>query len=159
MIIRRFCETDAQEVSDLIIETLRVSNSKDYTKEEIEAIVSRQQPSDISKRASWTHFYIAEIEGKIVGCGAIGPYWERKDESCFFSIFVLPKMQGKGIGRRIVRTLEWDEYYLRAKRIEIPASITALKFYTGLGYQFKDNNMQPDREGLFRLEKHRNRES
>ena len=33
------------------------------------------------------------------------------------------------IGRKIIETLEKDEYFLRAKRIEVPASITAVPFY------------------------------
>ena len=52
-------------------------------------------------------------------------------------------------------TLEKDEYALRAKRIEIPASITGLEFYKKLGYDYKDNVTVPDEEGLYRLEKYR----
>ena len=33
MIVRRFTETDAQEVSDLIIKIIRISNTKDYPAE------------------------------------------------------------------------------------------------------------------------------
>lgn len=62
---------------------------------------------------------------------------------------------GKGIGRSIIETLEKDEYFLRAKRIEIPASITALKFYQKMGYTFKNGMNQVDEEQLYRLEKWR----
>ena len=55
--------------------------------------------------------------------------------------------------RRIVETLEADEYALRARRIEIPASITGLEFYRRLGYTFKNGNEKVDEEGLYRLEK------
>lgn len=41
-------------------------------------------------------------EGVIIGCGAIGSYWGKKDESSLFTIFVLPEYQGKGIGRKII---------------------------------------------------------
>ena len=100
-------------------------------------------------------FYVAEENNVIVGCGAIGPYWDKTDESSLFTIFVLPEYQGRRIGRRIVETLEKDEYALRAKRIEIPASITGLEFYKKLGYDYKDNVTVPDEEGLYRLEKYR----
>ncbi len=155
MHIRRFEETDAQEVSDLIVRTLRVSNTRDYPPEQMEALVTRMQPGDILGRASWTHFYVAVEGGAIIGCGAIGPYWGRTDESSLFTIFVLPEWQGKGVGRRIVETLEADEYALRARRIEIPASITGLEFYKRLGYTCMDGNEQVDDEGLYRLEKFR----
>ena len=155
MHIRKFAETDAKEVSDLIIRTLMISNTKDYPAEMILELTRRMQPEDILERARRTHFYVAEENNVIVGCGAIGPYWDKTDESSLFTIFVLPEYQGRGIGRRIVETLEKDEYALRAKRIEIPASITGLEFYKKLGYDYKDNVTVPDEEGLYRLEKYR----
>ena len=153
MRIRRFEPADAGAVSDLIVKTLRVSNTKDYPPEQMEALILHQQPADVMQRASWTHFYVAEEEGRIIGCGAIGPYWGKEDESSLFTIFVLPECQGRGVGRRIVETLERDEYALRARRIEIPASITGLPFYRKMGYGFKDGAETPDGEGLYRLEK------
>ena len=155
MIIRRFIPEDSKEVSDLIVKTLREVNIKDYSKEYIENEVQRMQPNRILKRAEWTHFYVVCVENKIVGCGAIGPYWNKADESSLFTIFVLPDYQRKGIGRRVIETLEKDEYFLRANRIEIPASITAVPFYIKMGYSYKNGITVPDDEGLLRLEKHR----
>ena len=155
MLIRKFAEADAKEVSDLIVKTLMISNTKDYPAEMMLELTRRMQPEDILERARWTHFYVAEENNVILGCGAIGPYWDKTDESSLFTIFVLPEYQGRGIGRRIVETLEKDEYALRAKRIEIPASITGLEFYKKLGYDYKDNVTVPDEEGLYRLEKYR----
>ena len=59
------------------------------------------------------------------------------------------------MGRAIIGTLEQDEYFLRAKRIEIPASITGVPFYLKMGYSFKDGISEPDEEHLIRMEKHR----
>jgi N-acetylglutamate synthase-like GNAT family acetyltransferase len=153
MNIRRFDPRDARAVSDVIITTLRISNTRDYPPDMMEELVLHMQPEDILQRASWTHFYVAEDAGRIVGCGAIGPYWGKEDESSLFTIFVLPEYQGQGVGCRIVETLERDEYALRAKRIEIPASITGLPFYQKMGYTFKNGNDQVDDEMLYRLEK------
>lgn len=155
IILRRFQEKDAKAVSDLIIQTLRTSNIKDYSAEYIENDVSQFTPEGVRKRASWTHFYVACGGKKIVGCGAIGSYWGKEDESSLFTIFVLPEYQGKGIGRKIIKTLEQDEYFLRAKRIEIPASITACEFYKKMGYSCKNGIDQIDGEQLYRLEKFR----
>jgi len=71
------------------------------------------------------------------------------------TIFVLPELHGKGIGRKIIETLEKDEYFLRARRIEIPASITACDFYKKMGYHYKDGIKKLDDEGHYRLEKFR----
>ena len=153
MVIRRFREEQAKEVSDLIRTTIRISNTKDYPLELMEQLIESETPEHVIERASWTHFYVAQDEGRIVGCGAIGPYWGKEDESSLFTIFVLPEYQGKGVGRLIINTLEKDEFFHRAKRIEIPASITGVPFYLKMGYNYKDGITDPDEEHLIRLEK------
>lgn len=155
MNIRRFKEEEAKEVSNLIRNTIRISNTKDYPLELMELLIETETPEHVLERASWTHFYVAEDEGRIVGCGAIGPFWGKEDESGLFTIFVHPEYQGKGVGRAIIETLEKDEYFLRAKRIEIPASITGVPFYLKMGYHFKNGIKEPDDEHLIRMEKNR----
>ena len=153
LLIRRFKTQDAQSVSELIIKTMQASNTKDYSTETIFNLLKRQTPEHVLERASWTHYYVVENNKEIIGCGAIGPYWEKEDESSLFSIFVLPEYQGEGIGRKIIETLESDEYFLRAKRVEIPASITGIPFYLKMGYKYKNGINVPDKEVLIRLEK------
>lgn len=155
MNIRKFREEDANEVSALIAKTLRTTNIKDYSPESIEKEVNSLQPKDILDRAVWTHFYVVCDGDKIIGCGAIGPYWGKEDESSLFTVFVLPEYQGKGIGKKIIQTLEQDEFFLRARRIEIPASITGTPFYIKMGYDYKNGVNEPDAQGLLRLEKFR----
>ena len=155
MEIRRFEEKDAQAVSALIAKTLRTTNIRDYSPEFIENEIKILTPEYIAWRASWTHFYVVCEREETIGCGAIGPYWGSETESSLFTIFVLPEHQGRGIGRKIIETLELDEFALRAERIEIPASITACGFYRKLGYDYKNGVNQVDAEGLYRLEKFR----
>ena len=85
----------------------------------------------------------------------IGPYWGSETESSLFNIFVLPEYQGKGVGRKIIETLEQDGFFLRAERVEVPASITGVGFYRKLGYEYKNGIDRPDEERLYRLEKNR----
>ena len=153
MIIRRFREDDADKVSAMILYTLKTSNSKDYNAVEISALGKQFHPDGVCERASWTHFYVAEEGESIIGCGAIGPYWGSDTESSLFTVFVLPEFQSRGIGRKIIETLEQDEYFLRAERVEVPASITGVGFYRKLGYEYKNGMDRPDEERLYRLEK------
>ena len=155
MEIRRFEESDAAAVSELIRTTLQLSNARDYPAEMIDALVEKETPEYILQTALWTHFYVAMDDEGIVGCGAIGPYRDKPDESGLFSIFVHPDHQGKGVGRAVMETLEKDEFALRAKRIEIAASVTGLPFYQRMGYSFKNGNAELDEERLYRLEKFR----
>lgn len=153
--IRRFETGDAEETARMIHSALRETNIRDYSPEYIEEQVRAMGPETMISRARWMHFYVACCGKQIVGCGGIGPYWDSETESSLFTIFVLPEFQGRGIGRKIIETLERDEYFLRARRIEIPASITACEFYRKLGYDYKNGNCAIDEEQLCRLEKFR----
>ena len=155
MEIRRFENADAVEVSALIAKTLRTSNIKDYPEEHIENDVKALTPEYLINQAQNRHSYTFIEDGRIVGCGTIGSYWGVPDEYSLFCIFVLPEYQGRGIGRKIIETLEQDEYFLGAKRVEIPASITAAAFYRKMGYHFKNGIDTPDDERLIRMEKFR----
>lgn len=153
--IRKFQTEDSKEVADLIAVTMRTTNIKDYSYEYIENDINALTPEYLINRMKWTNGYVYCFDNKIIGCGLIGSYWGKEDESSLFTIFVLPDFQGKGIGRTIVETLEKDEYFLRAKRVEIPASITTCEFYRKLGYDYKNGISKPDKEQLIQLEKFR----
>ena len=155
MNIRLFEEKDADELSQVIRTTLSISNSIDYTPQEIETLFSELSPQALLQRAQQAHFYVVCDGERIVGSGAIAPFWGSETESILLTIFVLPDYQGKGIGTEIIKTLEQDEYALRAKRIEIPASITGVEFYRKLGYDYKDGVKELDQERIYRLEKFR----
>ena len=155
MEIRRFQPGDAVETAQMIAKTLIISNSKDYSGEYIENIIASHSPEIISERAKDGHMYVVCDDSRIIGCGAIAGYWGSITESILLTIFVLPEYQGKGVGKRIIQTLEQDEFFLRAKRIEIPASITAVEFYKKMGYNYKNGIAELDDEQLYRLEKYR----
>lgn len=153
--VRRIEESDAEAVSALIRKTISISNKKDYPEDLMDQLIKSETPEHVLQMAGWTHFYVVLEGDNIIGCGAIGPFWGKEDESSLFTIFVDPDKQGKGIGRLIMNTLENDEYFLRAKRIEIPASITGVPFYLKMGYHYKDGISEPDEEHLIRMEKNR----
>ena len=123
MTIRRFENRDAEEVSQVIRTTIEISNKRDYPEELMDELIRTETPEHVLGRSGWTHIYVVLDEEKIIGCGAIGPYWGKEDESSLFTIFVLPEYQGRGIGRKIMETLEQDEYFQRAKRIGVDGVI------------------------------------
>ena len=83
-----------------------------------------------------------EKDDEIIICGAVGPYKECLTESSLFTIFVDSKYQGQGYGKKIIKVLENDDYYKRATRIEIPASISAIPFYIKFGYKHKNGELE-----------------
>ena len=137
MEIRRFQDTDAVPLAEMIAETLRTTNIHDYTPEQMEEVIRTLSPEVLKERAAGGHSYVVTDGEMSIGCGTIAPYWGSLTESIFLTIFVKPAYQKKGIGRKIIETLEQDEYFLRAVRVEIPASKTAADFYRKFGYANK----------------------
>lgn len=155
MQIRLFKLEDAAETAQVIATTLRVSNSKDYPEEYIEFNITSHSADELIKALAERHMYVACEGDRIVGTGGIAGYWGSLTESILLTIFVLPEYQRKGIGRKIIETLEKDEYFLRARRIEIPASLTAVDFYRKMGYDYKNGISEPEDGLMYRLEKYR----
>lgn len=153
MIIRRFKDEDAEEVSSIVCRNFIEINSRDYPIEDMEKLALEYTPEKILQINSYAHTYVVCDENKIVGTGSISSFWGRETESILLTIFVLPEYHGKGLGKKIIETLERDELFLRANRVEIPASITAAKFYEKMGYNYKNNAKVLDDEGHYRMEK------
>jgi N-acetylglutamate synthase-like GNAT family acetyltransferase len=156
MDIRLVRDDDFEKVHNMIAKTCRSSFKWYYPQEFIEDVINKLSVEGLKKRASWTHFYVIEEGNNIIGCGAIGPYWGSETESSLFTIFVDDDYQGQGLGRKIIQTLESDEYFLRANRIEIPAGMVAIPFYLKMGYKHKNNALVYD-DGHFALEKFNNK--
>ncbi len=153
MIVRRYKKGDEKAACEMISKDMRKEMSKDYPKEEIERLIEDHNEDLIKRRSEKFHTYILEDEGKIVGIGMIGPYWDSPTDSSLFTIFIDPEYKGQGLGRKIIETLEQDEYYQRADRVEIPASATAVEFYKHFGWGFKKMGHILDNEGIYRMEK------
>lgn len=153
--IRCFRPEDAEQVSALIRRNFLEVNIRDYPAEQMRALSQAYDAAHVLSVAKSGHTYVAERGNTILATGSIAPFWGSETESILLSIFVLPECHGHGIGRKIVETLEADEYFIRASRVEIPASVTAVGFYEKLGYRCKNGSNTPDGEGNIRMEKNR----
>lgn len=151
---RRFINGDEKEICKVIKKDILKENINDYSLGDIEQLIEEQNEELILKRSKKFHVYVFLDKDKIVGIGMIGPYWDSLTESSFFTIFRDPDYKGKGLGRKIIEILESDEYYKRADRVEIPASITAVEFYKHFGWGFKHLGNIVDKEGIYRMEKY-----
>ena len=155
--VRRYKDGDAPFIREIIKKDILAENVKDYSKKEIDDLIEEQNEELIIKRSKIFHVYVLTDNEKIVGVGMIGPYWGSLTECSFFTIFIDPTYKGMGLGRKIIETLEEDEYYKRADRVEIPASITAVEFYKHMGWKFKRTDDVigniVDSEGIYRMER------
>ena len=153
MFIRKFENNDAVKTHEMIAHTLRTVNIKDYTPQFIEDTIQRLLPEILIQRGETSHFYVLCEGEEIIGCGGIAGFWGSETESILLTVFIHPDYQGKGYGRQLIEALETDEYFKRANRVEIPASITAVGFYQKMGYNYKNGISTPDEEQHVRLEK------
>ena len=145
-------ENEFEEIAKMVEKTIRYSFPSFYPPISIKYVVAEMSIDVLKGRSRWTHFYVAKEQDKIIGCGAVGPYWGSEEESSLFNIFVDPEYQRQGIGRKIIEKLEQDEYFTRAKRVEIPASMVAIPFYKKMGYEHKNGELNFE-DGHFKLEK------
>ena len=151
--VRRYIEGDESAICEVVKKDVLAENIKDYSKESIAHLIETHNEEFIKRRAKAFHAYVLTDDERIIGVGMIGPYWDSLTESSLFTIFIDPDYKGQGLGRKIIETLENDEYYKRADRVEIPASITAVEFYKHFGWGFKKNGHIVDNEGIYRMEK------
>ncbi len=141
-------ENEIDETCEMILRACRCSEfARFYPNKYITC--SREA---LKQKAEMGHFYVVKDNGKIIGCGGIGPYWGSKTESWIFTIAVDPDYQKKGIGTKIIDFLENDEYAKRASRLEVHAGISAIPFYRKLGYEHKNGDLCY-KDGHFDLEK------
>lgn len=153
--VHLFKDSDAEAVAELICRNFREVNIKDYGEEKISELVRTHDASWVRQVASYANMYVFTRQEKIIAVGSISSFWGSLTESIILTVFVLPEYHKLGLGRKIIHTIEEDELFLRAKRIEIPASITAVEFYRKFGYDYKNGVKKLDEEGHYRLEKFR----
>lgn len=154
MYIRRFDPADADAVVRVSELATRITSGAVYDAAFVEEMVAQQDRAYFLRRGEQMHFYVAcEDDGTVIGCAAFGPYYKNPAEGCFYSVFVLPEKQKRGVGRALIETIERDPLFLRAPRVVIPASINALHFYQELGYTFAPGGDRLDEEQLYCLEK------
>lgn len=153
--VKPWKQEDTEAIVALIHRNFREVNSRDYNAEAIEKLLTSHNAAWFQSFAGFSHVSVFWAQGKIVGVGSIAGYWGSLTESILLTIFVLPQLHGQGLGKFILQTLEQDEFFLRANRVEIPASITAANFYRRFGYGYKNGLPALDEEQLYRLEKFR----
>lgn len=155
VIAKPYQNEDAKEIVNLIIRNFKEINVKDYGEKAIEALVATYDVKWFKNVSEYANVYVFWKEDQIVGVGSISSFWGSLTESILLTIFVLPEFHRQGIGSYIIDTLESDSLFLRAERIEIPASITAVEFYRKQGYDYKNGIRELDEEQHYRLEKFR----
>ncbi|MGR9075292.1 GNAT family N-acetyltransferase [Rhizobium leguminosarum] len=125
--IRRAIGRDAPLISELVTNTIRISNSADYPASVIERVIGNFSPDAILRLMDSRIVWIALQGGEPVGTASL-------DGDMVRTVFVSPTVQGRGIGRRLMQTVEIAAFASGVKALQVPASLTARYFYARLGY-------------------------
>ncbi|NNU66914.1 GNAT family N-acetyltransferase [Rhizobium sp. WYCCWR 11152] len=125
--IRGVIGSDAPLISELLTNTIRISNSADYPASVIERVIGNFSADAILKLMDSRIVWIALQGGEPVGTASL-------DGNTVRTVFVSPTAQGRGIGRRLMQTVEVEAFANGMKALQVPASLTARNFYARLGY-------------------------
>ena len=125
MELRRYQQSDCEELTKLFYNTVHTVNAKDYTEEQLDVWATGQVDLEKWNQSLQEHYSIITVENEIiVGFGDIDKtgYLDR--------LFVHADYQGKGIATAICNQLE------QAVQGDITthASITAKPFFEKRGY-------------------------
>ena len=126
--IRKFKKGDAIKVSNVIKKSFRSIISKNYTKESVEDQIKENSPKKILEKAKKVKYFVAVEKGKILGFGG---YNEEK----IHTFFVLPEMQGKGIGSRILEKVLTEAKKDGIESLKCWSSFNAENFYASFGFK------------------------
>ena len=128
MTIRKFLQSDAEELSALMKETVIKSNSKDYSKTAVRNLIDEYTPERLIKDSEKMDIFVASEKFKLLGTISL-------IDNRISIMFVLPKVQGKKIGSKLIKHVETFAKKEGKATLKVRSSLTAYGFYQKLGYQ------------------------
>lgn len=145
----------AEQISKIITTNLLEINSKDYgidfVKKHAEEFTASKVKENFSKR---TKTFVALENDIVVGTAGLDKSWYNDDgEYWILSVFVDIQHHKKGIGKMLIYQIEDYAKKINAKKLVIPASITACEFYSKLGYKYKDGLKKLNSDKMYIMEK------
>ncbi|MBB3650273.1 GNAT superfamily N-acetyltransferase [Rhizobium sp. BK619] len=143
--IQRAIGSDALLISDLVRHTIRTSNSADYPASVIDRVVGNFSPDAVLRLMDSRTVWLALQGSEPVGTAGL-------DGDTVRTVFVSPSVQGRGIGRLLMQTVETAAFANGIKALHVPASVTARSFYARLGYSEVQEVLSGE-ERIFVMEK------
>lgn len=145
----------AEQISKIIITDLLEINSKDYgidfVKNHAEKFTATKVMEIFPMR---TKTFVALENDTVVGTASLDKSWHNNDgEYWILSVFVHKDYHKKGIGKMLIHQIEDYARKINAKKLVIPASITACEFYIKLGYKYKDGLKKLNADKMYIMEK------
>lgn len=134
---------DAEQVYELVQETIRTVYPKYYLKEIVDMFCEFHSKENILKDMEAGNTYILSENNEIIGTGT-------KKENHITRVYVLPGFQRKGYGSFIMGKLE-EKIKEQYDSAEIDASLPACNLYARLGYQTVDHGIWECKNGVIQV--------
>ena len=125
--LRQFEHSDLEAMLKLIWDTIDVCYRPVYSAEAITHWEDEHNETEILKDAAEGIILIAELDGRMIATGTLLAEQIKR-------VYVVPALQGKGLGKMIMTELEKRAKDNGLKEIRLYASVPAKKFYDTIGY-------------------------
>ena len=126
--VRAARESDAGDISEVILWALRETNAKDYSADIIRRVEPSFRPAAVLQLMGKRKVFVATIASRIVGTASL-------DGEVVRTVFVAPDVQGQGVGRQLMAEIELAARQGGVKVLTVPSSVTAEAFYSRLGFR------------------------
>ncbi len=126
--ITRYRPDDLDEVHGLIVQTIRASYPAHYPPRAVEFFLNHHPPEKIAADGASAFVIVARLDEQMVGTATLAL-------DSLARVFVLPELQGQGIGKLLMDRIESEARSSGLKRLVLDASLPALRFYEARGYR------------------------
>ncbi len=158
--IRRYRESDADDVSAIVRRGEKDADSRAYGRRRVEEVSYYSSHFLTSRDDRPTRMYVLTLHDpedmgreRIEACGAIAVNEGIGDIGEITGIAVTPSFQRLGLGRMVMEVLEKDARERKLKKIVLKAASAALGFYEILGFHLAGNGRMNPAGGYCQMEK------
>lgn len=119
---------DTQPIFQIQLKALKSLNAKDYTAEQIKALINHKQDYHSRGQGWGDRVLVAEVDSTVVGFAALA-------RNRVNALFVHPQYVRRRIGSRLMDALEESVKSRNFRKMVVLSSLTAHPFYSACGYR------------------------
>jgi N-acetylglutamate synthase-like GNAT family acetyltransferase len=129
--IRKARQEDKESIWRVHAEAIRGMCVSHYSQEVIRLWVERLRPENYGEAISRNEFFVAEENGAVVGFGELDQAVREVQ-----GLYVSPLVAGRGVGWKLLCTLEERARTFGLERLHLTSSLNAVSFYERAGFKF-----------------------
>jgi putative acetyltransferase len=128
--IRRARQEDKEAIWRVHGRAIRETCAGHYPPEVIEVWAGRLRSEKYGEAIDRYEFFVAEEDGVILGFGELG-----QEAGAVQGLYVSPDVKGRGVGRKLLSTLEERARAYGLKSLRLTSSLNAVPFYERAGFE------------------------